>query len=570
MRICDEFAPRAESEDRPPGAREPILIITNEAPTGNTGSSPLASRAFREIWAANLISNLGSLVQLVGASWLMTSLTTSEQMVTLVQASTALPLMLMALWAGAVADRFDRRAVMLASQSFTMLASVGLAALAWAERLDPWSLLCFTFLIGCGAALKTPAWQAGVGEMVPRSALPSAIALNSVGYNIARSVGPALGGIIVVVGGAAAAFVANAASNIGMLVALVRWQRERTPRTLPPERFLSAVAAGVRYATMAPPILAVLPRAALFGFAASGVQALLPLIARDQMRGGAFTYGLLLGAFGIGAVAGGLVIGRLRDHWPSEQLSRHSAMMFAAGTLGVAASPLLPVTLAALALTGAGWVVTLSTMNVTVQLNSPNWVLARILALYQMAAFGGIAAGSWLIGILADRFGVSGALLISAGLQFSVIVLTFRLPLHTIEDLNLTPFSGWNRLDEPFAREQQTGPIVIITEFRIAASDTANFLALMTQRRRIRRRNGGHGWELARDLGDPQLWIERYYVPSWSEYLRHRERLVTHEAAVFGAIKALHIGAEAPCVRRLIGIKTRSEIPLDGTSVNLG
>jgi len=381
-----------------------------------------------------MISNLGGLVQLVGAAWLMSSLTTSEQMVTLVQASTALPLMLVAPWAGVVADRFDRRKLMLLSQSFIMIASFALAVIAWIGGLHPWSLLGLTFLIGCGTALKTPAWQAGVSEMVPRAALPNAIALNSVGFNLARSAGPALGGLVVAAGGAAAAFVANAVSNIAMLLALSRWRRERVPAARTPETLLRAMWTGIRHVAATPELRVVLPRAALFGFTSSAVQALLPLVARHQMKGDALTYGLLLGAFGLGAVVGGMSIRRLRGRLTAEQLSRLFALLFAFGTLGVATSRSFPLTAAALALNGAGWVVAFSMMNVTIQLNSPNWALARILAIYQMAAFGGVAMGSWATGILANCYGVSEALLISAFLQIAVVVLTARLQLREADE----------------------------------------------------------------------------------------------------------------------------------------
>jgi len=354
--------------------------------------------------------------------------------VTLVQASTALPLMIVAPWAGVVADRFDRRRLMLVSQSFIMTASFALAAIAWLGGLNPWTLLGLTFLIGCGTALKTPAWQAGVSEMVPRAALANAIALNSIGFNLARSAGPALGGFIVAAGGAAAAFVANAVSNIAMLLALSRWRREHVPATHAPEPMLQAMWTGIRHVAASPVLRAVLPRAALFGLTSSAVQALLPLVARHQMKGDALTYGLLLGAFGLGAVAGGMSIRWLRSRWTAEQLSRRFALLFALGTLGVATSRLFPLTAAALALNGAGWVVVFSMMNLTVQLNSPNWALARILAIYQMAAFGGVAIGSWAIGILADRFGVSEALLISALLQVAVIILTPRLQLREADE----------------------------------------------------------------------------------------------------------------------------------------
>lgn len=513
--------------------------------------SPFVSRVFRETWTANVISNMGSLIQLVGASWMMTTLTSSQQMVALIQASTALPLMLMAPFAGAVADSIDRRRVMLAAQSFAVIASTGLAVLAWTGMLTPWLLLCFTFLIGCGVAMKIPAWQAAVGEIVPRGALPGAIALNSMGFNIARSVGPAIGGAIVAVVGPAAAFIANAAGNLGMVAALLRWRPQRAGRSLPSERLFPALGTGVRYAMMSPPVLVVLPRAAAFGFAAIGVQALLPLMARDVMHGGAITYGFLLGAFGVGAVGGATLITRLRGRWPAERIVRTSSVALAIATLGLGLSPALALTALALAIIGAGWVTTLSTFNVSVQLSTPNWVLARVLALYQMAAFGGIAAGSWVAGLLAERFGVTDALLMVAALQAATVLLTLRLPLSVIEDLNLSPFrNGRPETDLPLA--PQTGPIVVTIEFRIRSSDTEAFHALMVERRRIRRRNGARSWELLRDVADPELWTERYQVSSWLDYERHQERLVQHEAQLFTRIRALHIGPEPPRVRRLV------------------
>jgi MFS family permease len=531
-------------------------------------SSPFASRTYREVWLGNLFSNVGTLVQLVGASWLMTTLTSSEQMVALVQASTALPMMLVAVFSGAIADRFNRRSVLLVSQSFTMLASIGLAFFVWEGWLDAWLLLAFTFLIGCGTALKTPAWQASVGDMVNRATLPSAIALNAVGYNIARSAGPALGGVVVAVAGPAAAFVANALSNVGMLAALLRWRGRQPTSQLPPEPFLSAVTAGFRYVAMAPSIRAVLPRVTMFGFATAGVQALLPLIARDQMRGGALTYGLLLGAFGAGAVLGGLLIGRARSRFAPEALFRLSSSIFAAGTLCVALSAYFALTLAALAFLGGAWVIVLSTMNVSVQLNSPNWVLARVLALYQTAAFGGIALGSWTSGWLAGRFGVTEALLISFALQILVVMLTIKFRLPPSEGVNLTPFPWNGGLDPPGIRPQ-TGPIVMTAEFRIAKNDTAAFLTLMAERRRIRYRNGARGWELVRDISDPELWVERYRVLSWSEYLRHRERLLVHEAEVFKRIRELHKGAEPPLIRRFETPQAGAQTMVFGTPMDI-
>jgi MFS family permease len=495
---------------------------------------------------------------------MMASLTPSPQMVALVQASTTLPIMLLSIWAGAVADNLDRRKVMLCAQGFMFLASAALALFSWWGLLTPWLLLMFTFLIGCGVALNSPAWQASVGDMVPRSALPSAIALNSMGFNIARSVGPAIGGVIVAAGGAAAAFLVNTLSYFGLIAALARWQPEKAPSKLPRERLGTAMRAGLRYVAMSPNLLVVLMRACVFGLSASALQALMPLVARDLMRGGALVYGLLLGAFGIGAVIGALASGRLRRTLSAEQIVRGATMLLAAGTLTAAVSRMLPLTLLGLVLAGAGWVLALSTFNVTVQLASPRWVVARALALYQMAAFGGMAAGSWLFGSLADAQGVDVALIAAAAAQIAGLLLAFRYALPQIEGLDLTPFTGWTRPESALPLEARSGPIVITTEYRIAEENYLDFIRLMNERRRIRRRDGARNWTLLRDLADPQLWVERYHVPTWVEYARHHERRTKQDLQVFEQIRALHIGAP-PRVQRFIERQTGS-LPLSRDS----
>ena len=258
------------------------------------------------MWLAFLISNLGGLIQSVGAAWLMTSLTGSAGLVALVQASTALPIMLFSLAAGAIADNYDKRAVMLVAQVFTIAVSVVLAGCTYFGLITPWSLLIFTFLIGCGTAVNNPAWQSSVRDMVPRQDLPQAIALSGVSMNIARSVGPALGGVIVAIAGATAAFAVNAFSYLVLILVLFRWSPELQARRLPPESLGSAMGAGIRFVAMSPRIRMVLVRTFVFGLAGSAVQALMPLVARDLVGGGPATFGLLFGAFGIGAIGGGL------------------------------------------------------------------------------------------------------------------------------------------------------------------------------------------------------------------------------------------------------------------------
>jgi len=478
-------------------------------------------------------------------------------MIALVQASTTLPIMLLSLWAGAVADNLDRRRVMLAAQGFMLLVSVALAVCAWMGLLSPWLLLSFTFLIGCGTAINGPAWQASVGDMVPRSVLPSAVALNSMGFNIARSVGPAIGGAIVAAAGAAAAFLTNALSYIGLIAVLARWKPDYAPRMLPRETLGVAMAAGVRYVRMSPSLRTVLMRAALFGIAASAVPAMMPLVARDLVTGGPLTYGALLGAFGAGAVGGALASVRLRRRWAPERLVRVAATALSAGGAIAALSPFLPLTMAALVLAGAGWVAALSTFNVSVQMAAPRWVVARALALYQMAAFGGMTAGSWLFGSIAEGQGVQTALLIAAGVQMLSVVAGFRLPLRDIETANLAP-RGWETPDTEVPVEARSGPVVVTIDYRIAPEDVMTFLGVMNERRRIRRRDGAHHWALLRDLNDPELWIERYHVSTWLDYIRHNQRRTEADRANSEALLALHRGDAPPRVHRMIERQTGS------------
>ncbi|WP_336964768.1 MFS transporter [Sphingobium aquiterrae] len=525
---------------------------------GAAAPSPFAIPIFRAIWIASMASNFGGLIQSVGASWMMTSLASSPQMIALVQASTSLPIMLFSLWAGAVADNLDRRMVMLVAQSFMLVVSVVLAAGAWLGLLTPWSLLIFTFLIGCGTAINGPAWQASVGEMVPRPTLPGAIAMNSMGFNIARSAGPAIGGVIVAAAGAAAAFLVNAVSYVGLIAVLFRWRPDLPPRLLPRERLGVAMAAGIGYVARSPHIRTVLIRAALFGLAASAVPALMPLIARNLIAGGPLTYGMLLGSFGMGAVGGALVSGRLRRQLATEGIVRIAAVALALGALITSATGHIAIALPALALAGAGWVLSLSTFNVSVQMASPRWVVARALALYQMSAFGGIAMGSWLFGVIAENEGIVTALRAAAALQLVSVLAGLILPLQRISDADLDPMDQWQEPETAVPVEPRSGPIIITIEHRIPQPNIVPFLAAMSERRRIRLRDGAHGWSLMRDLAEPELWIERYHVATWLDYVRHNARRTKADMTNSDTLRALRVEGTEPVVHRRIERQTGS------------
>ncbi|MFK0687801.1 MFS transporter [Mesorhizobium sp. IMUNJ 23033] len=528
--------------------------MIDDEPGGDRVSAlaPFRHGIFRAVWSASLVSNFGGLIQGVGAAWMMTSIATSSYQVALVQASTTLPIMLFALVAGAIADSFDRRKVMLVAQTFMLVVSVLLTVFTYLGLITPWTLLAFTFLIDSGTALNNPSWQASVGDMVPRAKLPAAVALNSLGFNLTRSVGPAIGGIIVAAAGAAAAFAANAISYVGLIIVLFRWKPDLPVSTLPRETLGAAMGAGLRYVAMSPNIGKVLVRGFAFGFSAGAVLALLPLVARDVVKGDALTYGIMLGAFGIGAVGGALISVRLRQLLSSETMVRMAFAGFAVCAFNAAISDHAWQTALGLLVGGACWVIALSHFNVTVQMSTPRWVVGRVLSVYQTATFGGIALGSWIWGVVADAHGAETALIVASIAMLAGGTIGLLLPLPQQAVLNLDPL---NRFKEPplgLDLKPRSGPIAIMIEYIIRDEDVPEFLATMAERGRIRRRDGARNWTLARDLENPAIWIEHYHTPTWLEYIRHNRR-ATHADAVIGErIRALHSGSESPRVRRMI------------------
>ncbi|NTF30503.1 MFS transporter [Rhizobium skierniewicense] len=514
--------------------------------------TPLKHQTYRTIWFASIASNFGGLIQAVGAAWMMTALSSSENMIALVQASTSLPIMLFSLVSGALADSLDRRRIMISAQFLMLTASVMLTVFAWFGWLSPWLLLFFTFMIGCGTALNNPSWQASVGEMVPREDLPAAVTLNSVGFNITRSVGPAIGGVIVAIAGAAAAFLVNTFSYFTLIYALIKWQPPKNTSTLPREHLLAAISAGMRYVAMSPNIGKVLVRGFLFGLSASAILALMPLVARDLVQGGPLTYGIMLGAFGVGAIGGALISARLRETLSSEWIVRVAFLGFAfsAGVTAISTNAIL--TALVLTVSGASWVLALSLFNTIVQLSTPRWVVGRALSLYQTLTFGGIAVGSWLWGSLAEDYGLTYSLLCSCVLMLLGVLVGFKLTMPAFASLNLDPL---NRFVEPNLRldiKPRSGPIAILVDYEIDDSDLPEFMAIMVERRRIRLRDGAQNWTLMRDLENPDIWTEIYHVPTWVEYVRHNHRRTQADAESWDSILRLHRGSTRPRVHRMI------------------
>ncbi|HJR22827.1 MAG TPA: MFS transporter [Dongiaceae bacterium] len=515
--------------------------------------TPFKYNIFLALWLASLCSNFGGLIQSVGASWLMTSLSPTADIVALVQASAVLPYMLFCLAAGAASDVLDRRALMLAAQILALVVSVLLTVFTYSGVMTPWLLLTFTFLVGCGNAIYGPAWQSSVGEVVPRSELPSAVALNSLGFNLARTVGPAIGGLIVAAFGSQAAFLVNSISYVGLIIVLISWKRPAEQRQLPPESIPAAMMAGLRYVALSPSIRSVLIRAVVFGSSASSIWALMPLVARDLIRGGPSIYGLLLGAFGVGAVLSALSTTRLRAAFTTGQIVTIATLFFATGSIIAAFSTSLPITMIGMVMCGGGWVLALSTFNISVQLSVPRWVVGRSVAIYQTVTFGGMALGSWLWGLAAHHFGLVFSLALAGGVLAASILLARIWPMPGVAGENLDPRlpeSALPTVDN--AIPQRDGAVVITVEYRVAKEDAPQFASAMRKLAQVRQRNGARRWSLMMDVTDPELWVERFQYPTWTDYLRQRHRGTVSDRTVWDHARSFHRGEERPKVRRLI------------------
>tara|TARA_R110001606_G_scaffold192594_12_gene340327 strand:+ start:6938 stop:8593 length:1656 start_codon:yes stop_codon:yes gene_type:complete len=529
--------------------------------------APLGYRDFRLLWSATLVSNFGGLVQAVGAAWLMTQLTDSATLIALVQASNTLPIMLLAIGAGALADIFDRKTLLMGALIFMAVVSLALAAVAWTGGLTPWLLLGFTFLLGAGQAVYNPPWQASMGDLVDRKDLPAAVSLNSVGFNLMRSVGPAAGGLIVATLGASAAFAVNAISYLPLLGAMSQWKPKLAPRVTTPEPFMAAMGAGLRYVALSPNLLRVMSRGALFGFAAIAVLALLPLVAKSHPEGGSLLFGGLLGCYGVGAIGGALLNPRIRARLNNENVVRMAFAGFAVSALVLGQTQSVWLHAAAMLPAGASWVLALSLFNVTVQLSTPRWVVARALALYQMATFGGMAAGAWIWGMVAGTQGLDAALTAAGGVLLLGAAIGFWLRAPEFGAVDLDPV---NRFREPALMldlRGRSGPIMVMVDYRIEQADVPEFLRLMQRRRNIRRRDGARNWSLLRDLEHPDQWSESYHIATWDEYVRHNLRRTKSDAEVAVALRALHKGDTDPLVHRMIERHTvgpQDDVPLVG------
>ena len=510
--------------------------------------SPFAYPVFRWLWIATVVSNIGTFMQSVGAAWLMTSLSKSPVIVALVQSASIFPMFLLALPAGALADIIDRRRLLLVTQAWMMVAATLLAALTYLGATTPWVLLGFTFLLGLGAAMNAPAWQAIVPELVPRPELTQAISLNSAGFNVSRAVGPAAGGAIVALAGAGATFALNAVSFLGVMIVLYWWPRPATDTALPAERMVAGIRTGLRYVRHSPGLQAVLWRSGIFILFSSSLWALLPLVVRYELGGSSADYGILWGCFGAGAVAGAALLPRLQRRFPGEVLLAGMTLLAAAMIAVVALVPQMSALVVAMVLSGAAWLVMLSTFNVAIQIAVPAWVRARVLAVYMLVVAGSLSSGSAGWGAVATHQGLKAALLYSAGGLVLGLLALLRYPIKIDEESDLTPSLHWPEPHLELEPRPEQGPVLVTVEYRIDPEQSKPFAQAMRALSHIRRRDGAIRWGLFQDTSSPGRFLETFIVETWMEHLRQHARITKADRALEEQAFSFHIGGGLPRV----------------------
>lgn len=514
--------------------------------------APFSIPIFRAMWFAILGSNIGTWVHDVAASWTMAEATDSPLWVAAVQSATTLPVVCLALFAGALADIVDRRRYLILTQLWMLGVSALLAVLAWQGVLAPWSLLALTFALGCGAAMAMPAQAATTSELVPRPLLPPAVALSSISMNIARSIGPAIGGVVVAQGGPPWAFALNALSFAGMVLVLWCWKRAPDDTRLPREHLGGALRAGLRYASQATAFRAVLAKAASFFVFASALPALLPVLVRRDLGGEAGTYGALLACIGVGALAGALLLPRLRARLDRDAMVLGASLLQAA-SIAATATLSNPCLLGAVMLVnGASWITVLSSFQIAAQTGVPAWVRARALSLYIMVFALGMALGSLGWGSLAQVAGLRESLFAAAIATALAAVWARRFRLGAVEALDHAPSSHWPQpivVDTPTG---ERGPVLVTIEYRVAPAQRAVFDALMPLLGRSRRRDGAVQWNVFEDVALPGTHLEYFVVASWLEHLRQHDRVGGDEQRLQAQIRALLVDGEAPVVRHFV------------------
>ncbi len=511
---------------------------------------PLRVPTFRNLLIADVVSDIGTFMQNVGAAWLMVSLGAGPIYVALTQTAASLPYFLLALPAGSAGDIVDRRKLVLYTESWMMGVALILAVVTIAGFMSPWLLLVLTFLLSAGDAFETPTWRAILPELVSKEDLASASALNGIEFNLARAIGPALAGAVIAAAGVAAAFIANFISFFGVILVVARWKRPVRKRTAPPETLTGATVAAIRYVRNSPAILTVIFRTGVVMFFSSALFALLPTVAHSVNKT-AIGYGILLGCFGAGAIGGALVMQAASGRWSTEVVVSSGigvlGLVLAAMSALHSLTTLAPVMLFG----GAAWVVFISLISALLQNLAPDWVRARVLAVFLLVYQGAFAGGTAFWGAVAQRGGIRVALLSSGIGTIGTVLLALvaRLPE---SNADLSPWNHWRMpvMTEDFANDSLKGPVLVTIAYTVLPERQPEFLKAIHEYSRIRRRDGAYRWGIFRDTQAADRYLEIFLVNSWAEHLRQHER----QTQADGEVERRLLGyiAGFPEVRHLI------------------
>jgi MFS family permease len=525
----------------------------------NSALAPFRLPMFRGLWTANVLSTIGGYINDVGAAWLMTSLSPSPLMVSLIQVASNAPFFLLALPGGALGDILNKRNLLLVTQIVMMVLSALLGILTLLGLISPVSLLLILFTVEVFDALAGPAWQTVIPEMVGPKELRAAITLNSVGLNVARAVGPALGGAIVALAATPGpAFLINSTSFLAVIAFLWRWNRRDQPAALPAEQLMGAMRVGIRFVRFAPRFRATLVRIGAFMLFASALPTLLPVIARSYLHRGPGAYGVLLGFMGVGAVAAIPVLQRAQRVMKLDVLLAIATVVSGCVELAVGGVHRLAFLCGVMFVGGVFWVTVMSLMNTAAQSVLPAWVRARAMSVYLMVFFGAFSAGGVLWGVIATRAGAPMAMTVAALGLFATLLLIPRFRLIDHEKLDLTPSLHWPAPMLAHAPSDDGGPVLVTLEYRVAAQHGEEFVKAMQRRRRALMRTGAFRWSLYNDTADPTRFVETFLSESWAEHERQHKRVTVADREIEDAIFAFHLGPGKPAVRHLIHVDLKS------------
>ena len=524
--------------------------------------TPLTYAVFRAIWIAGLVSNVGTWMQNVAGVWLVTTLTTSALLVALMQTATSLPAFLLSMPAGALADLIDRRKLLLFTQGFMAVVAAILGGLTLSGAVSAYGVLGFTFLLGMGAALNGPIWQTVTTELVPRRVLPSAITLNGVSNNIARAIGPAVGGAIIAYYSAGWVFVLNGVSFLGTWAVVYSWKREPTVVGGPAENFTGALRAGWRYVQYSPSIYGVLVRTFAFSFGTAAMWGLLSVVVARKLHLSSGHYGVLLSWLGAGAVTGAFLMGRAGSRLTFNQRVLLGVLAFAGTNLALALVTQIYVLYAVLFGSGIAWLMVMTSFSTTVQLSVPKWVQARVISVYMLVFQAGLSLGSLAWGELADHLSLETSLLLAVGWMLASALLALPFPMKAPEGLNLAPAEHWPEPVVEGAIDPDHGPVVVMIEYRVEPADWPAFREAAEQLRRLRLRDGALRAGMFSDVAHPTRLTEFFYVATWGEHERQHHRFTKEDQAVEAQLRAFHQGPEEPRVTHFLAFPNTPNVEL--------